>query len=64
MFRRNILFPSGSRSKSSKKQEAGGKQSLLFNPEEGGYMFLQNIGLLSQDCKASYFEWLLFEGAV
>jgi hypothetical protein len=27
---------------------------LFFNPEDGGYMLLQNISLFSTDCTALY----------
>jgi hypothetical protein len=45
-LRRNISPPSsGSKSKASKKPgKAGGKLSLLFYPEDGGDMFLRNVG--------------------
>jgi hypothetical protein len=47
MFRRNMLPPSsGSKSKpNTKPAEAGGKLRLLFVPEDGSNMFLQNIRL-------------------
>jgi hypothetical protein len=52
-FRRNILHPSSwSKSKSSKKQERRRQQiqlGLLFDPENAGKIFHQNIGLFLND---------------
>jgi acyl-CoA thioesterase len=46
---------------------AGLLLGLFFDPEEGGYMFVRNIGSLSMDYTALYFrrwnfsEWILTE---
>jgi hypothetical protein len=46
-FRRNISPPSsGQKCKLSTKAEAGGSLlDLLFDPEEGGDIFLRNVGI-------------------
>jgi hypothetical protein len=44
-------------SQARNQREAGNKQSsdlLFFNPEDGGYLFLRNVGWLSTDYTALY----------
>jgi hypothetical protein len=51
MFQKNILLPpSGSKSKPSKKPARSKQQAvgLLFDPEDGGNIFFQNVGLLTR----------------
>jgi hypothetical protein len=59
-FRRNMSPPSsGSKNKPSKNSgcyllQAGFFLGLFFDPEDGGYMFLLNVGCLSTDFTALF----------
>jgi hypothetical protein len=49
-----LHFQGRSISQARNQREAGHKQSLFFDPEGGGEMFLGNVGWLSTDCTAFY----------
>jgi hypothetical protein len=45
MFQKNMLPPaSGLNRKLTKKPECQGQLGLLFNPDDGGDMYLRNVG--------------------
>jgi hypothetical protein len=44
----------GSRSGGYEEREASSQQGLFFDPEDGGDMFLRNVGWLSTDYTVLY----------